>query len=138
MAKRITKTDVNFWLDTFLLCVFLVLCWISVVLRYAFPTVSKTAGWTLWGLDYAGWTDLQFFTLCVLTGGILLHVMLHWSWVCGVVANWARRRQGATAKASRDTSSSTIWGVALLIVICNVLGIAIAAAVLTVQGPLNP
>ena len=81
---------------------------------------------------------MQFVTLCIFTASILLHVMLHWTWVCGVVGNWARKRKGDSAKSSRDTSSSTIWGVALLIVICNVLGLAIAAAVLTVQGPVNP
>ena len=138
MPKKITKTDVNFWLDTFLLCVFLILCWVSIILRYAFPAPGLTEGWTLWGLDYLAWTDIQFITLCVLASGILLHVMLHWTWVCGVVSNWQRKRQGVDATGNHDSGSRTIWGVGLLIVICNIVGLGIAAAVLTIQGPTTP
>jgi len=138
MAKKFSKTNVNFWLDTFLLVVFLVLCWVSIVLRYVFPSAGNAEGWTLWSLDYLAWSDLQFFTLCVLASGILLHVMLHWTWVCGVVFNWQRKRHGGKSATIQDSGSGTIWGVGLLIVICNVLGVAIAAAVLTVQGPVTP
>ena len=138
MSKTISKTTINFWLDFFLLCVFLVLCWISIVLRYAFPTVDKVEGWMLWGLSYSAWTDFQFFTLCVLVFGILIHVMLHWTWVCGVVANWYRRHKGANAAEKQDPSTRTIWGVGVLIAICNLVGLGIAAAVLTIKEPPLP
>ncbi len=134
MARKLTKTDFNFWLDTFLLVVFMVLCWSTVIVRYVFPVATKSEGWTLWGLDYLAWTDVQFVTLAILAASVLLHVMLHWSWVCGVVAGWARKRQG-TAAPKQDNGSRTLWGVALLIAICNVVGLAIAAAVLMIQGP---
>ena len=135
MLKRISKTDVNFWLDTFLLCTFMVLCWSSVVVRYVFPPATKSEKWTLWGLDYLAWTDVQFATLCVMTAAVLLHVMLHWSWVCGVVESWRRKRRGIKAIAKQDNGSRTLWGVGLLILICNLLGLAIAAAALSIQGP---
>lgn len=134
MSKRLSKTDVNFWLDVMLLCVFLLLCWCSVIVRYVFPVATKTEGWLLWGMDYLAWGDLQFVVLCTLAAGILLHVMLHWSWVCGVVASWRRKRSRAPV-AKQDNGSRTLWGVALLIAICNVLGLGIAAAVLTIEGP---
>lgn len=130
---KITKTVVNFWLDSFLLGVFLTLCWVSIILRYVFPTPGMSEGWKLWGLDYLTWTDIQFFTLCTLTSGILLHLMLHWTWVCGVVESWQRKRRGAEAASNHDTGSRTLWGVGLLIVICNIVGLGIAAAVLTIH-----
>lgn len=133
MAK-FSKTTVNFWLDSFLLLVFLVLCWSTVIVRFIFPVPTQTEGWTLWGLDYLAWTDVSFATLCVLACGILLHVMLHWSWVCGVIGGWLRKRQGASTKP--DNGSRTIWGVALLIAIFNILGLGIAAASLTIHQPL--
>ncbi|MCA9232138.1 MAG: DUF4405 domain-containing protein [Planctomycetales bacterium] len=138
MSERISKTDVNFWLDTFLLCVFLLLCWISVVLRYVFPPIYKSSQWTLWGLDYARWSDVHFVTLCVMVAGILLHVMLHWPWVCGVVTTWRRKRHPKSAIPKQDSGSRTLWGVGLLIVILNVLGLGIAAASLTIQSPPVP
>ena len=135
MAKTLNKTVINFWLDLLLLVIFLLLCWSAVVVRYVFPSAMTSEGWTLWGLDYLAWTDVQFVTLCVFAAAILLHVMLHWTWVCGVIENWARKRRGAAGKEKSDTGSRTLWGVGLLIVICNVLGLGIAAAALSIQGP---
>lgn len=135
MAKKISNTLINFWLDSFLLSMFLMLCWSTVIVRYVFPLPTKSEGWTLWGLDYLAWTDVQFTALAVLAAGILLHVMLHWSWVCGVVSGWSRKRQAAPVP-KQNTGTRTLWGVALLIAICNVVGLGIAAAVLTIRGPL--
>jgi len=135
MAKKLNKTTVNFWLDAFLLCIFLVLCWISIVIRYVFPPAASSEGWTLWGADYLTWTDIQFFALCLMAAAVLLHIMLHWTWVCGVIANWNRRRTGKADQPQSDSGTRTLWGVGLLILIVNVLGVAIAAAVLTIQGP---
>lgn len=134
MANSFNKTTINFWLDTFLLVVFLVLCWCTVVLRYVFPVAIQAKGWSIWGLDYLAWTDIQFITLCVLTAGILLHLMMHWTWICGVVENWNRKRRGTTATKG-DTGVRTIWGVGMLIVLLNIVGFAVAAAALSIQSP---
>lgn len=136
MANRFSRTSINFFLDAFLLVNFLTLCGVSVVLRYVFPTATESEGWTLWGLDYLEWTDIQFVTLCVLFAAILLHVMLHWTWICGVVTKWNRKRSGKAAVGKEDTGASTLWGVGLLIVIINVLGLGIAAAALSIKSPL--
>jgi hypothetical protein len=133
--RRITKTVVNFWLDTLLLCLFLGLCWVSVVLRYAFPSPFAAQEWRLWGLGYLAWIDVQFAITCVLGAAIILHVMLHWSWVCGVIKGWRKKRRGGVGGASKDDGSGTLWGVGMLIAILNILGLGIAAAVLSIQGP---
>jgi len=135
MTKVFNKTIVNFWLDTFLLISLLVLCWISVILRYVFPVANKTGDWLLWRLDYFAWADIQFAALCVFVAAILLHVMLHWTWVCGVIESWQRKHHPGAANVQASTGNRTLWGVGFLIVILNVLGIGIAAAALTIQGP---
>ena len=132
---QLSKTTINFWLDAFLLFTFLTMCWCSVVLRYVFPVATKSEDWSLWGMNYLAWADIQFATLCVMAAAILLHVMLHWTWVCGMVENWQRKRRGVAAGAKADTGNRTLWGVGLLIVILNVLGVGIAAAALSIQGP---
>lgn len=134
MANSFNKTTINFWLDTFLLVIFLVLCWCTVVLRYVFPIAIQAEGWAIWGLDYLAWTDIQFITLCVLTVGILLHLMMHWTWICGVVESWNRKRRGSAAPKG-DTGVRTIWGVGMLIVLLNIVGFAVAAAALSIQNP---
>ena len=135
MSKQFSKTTINFWLDSFLLCILMFLCWTAVVVRYVFPQANQAEGWTLWGWNYLAWTDLQFGALCLLVAAVLLHVMLHWTWVCGVVVSWQRKRRGETGAGLLDSGSRTLWGVGLLIAIINVLGVAIAAASLSLQAP---
>jgi hypothetical protein len=101
-----------------------------------FPLATKSEGWLLWGWDYLAWTDIHFGALCVFIGAILLHVMLHWTWICGVIENWQRKRQG-TAAGKADTGNRTLWGVGFMIVILNVLGLGIALAALSVHRPVQ-
>lgn len=135
--KTFNKTNINFWVDVFLLVVFLLLCWCSVVTRYVFPLPTKSEGWTLWGLDYLAWTDIQFTIVCLMLATVVLHVMLHWTWVCGVIEGWNRRRRGFNGTGKGDTGNRTLWGVGALIVLLNVLGLGIAVAALSVQGPVQ-
>ncbi len=131
--KKISRTTINFWLDTLLLLLFLVLSWVAVVTRFIFPPGPDAAGWKLWGWNYDHWCGLQFAMLCLLGLAILVHVMLHWTWVCGVVANWNGRKKGP----GRDDGSRTLWGVSLLIVVFNVIGLAVALAALMVEAPVK-
>jgi hypothetical protein len=126
-----SRTPLNFLLDSLLLAAFAVLVWSSVVVRFVFPPGTSAAGWLLWGLSYDQWISLQFAMVAILALGVLLHVMMHWNWVCGFVA--ARLARGKKAKL--DDGTQTLYGVGLLIVIFNVLGLAIAAAALSIHGP---
>lgn len=117
-------------LDAALLVVFMGLCFAAVVVRFVFPPGPAAGGWSLWGLDYDAWGGIQFGLLGVLAGGILVHVMFHWSWVCNVIA---ARVAGRGARV--DDGLQTIYGVGLLIGLLLVVGVALGAAVLTVHGP---
>ena len=130
----ISKTATNFFLDATLLVVFLVLIWVSVVVEFVFPPGPAAEGWTLWGADYLAWRRFQFVVVATMALGVLVHVMLHWTWVCGVIASWAGRARGG-AKIRLDDGTRTLFGVGLLIVIVNLLGAGIAAAWLMIQGP---
>ena len=123
------KTIFNFWLDCTLLVLFCLLAWISAVLRFLFPLGPSVFEYRLWGWDYVGWSDAQFIVLCVFAAAVLLHVMMHWSWVMGV----ATRRIAKSKKA--DRSLDTIYGVVLLIALLHILGIAFAVAMFTIEGP---
>ena len=126
-----SRTLLNFLLDTLLLIAFSVLVWSAVVVRFVFPPAAGTKGWLLWELSYDQWISVQFAMVAILALGVLIHVMLHWSWVCGFVA----ARLGRGKKAKLDDGTQTLYGVGLLIVIFNLLGLAIAAAALSIQNP---
>lgn len=127
-----SRSVFNLLLDTVLLVSFCVLVWSAVVVRFVFPPGPDARGWLLWGLDYDQWATIQFGLISILALGILLHVMLHWSWVCGILAAKLARNK----KAKLDDGTQTLYGVSLLIVLLNLLGLAVAAAALSISGPL--
>lgn len=125
-----TRTLVNFWLDLFLLCVFVTLVWVSAVLQFVFPARVDASGWTLWGGDVVAWRNLQFGVLSLFAAGIILHVMLHWSWVCGVLNKQLLKR-----KAIREDGSDTLIGVGLIAVVLHILAIGVLLASWSIVRP---
>jgi len=131
-----SRTVVNFLLDALLLAVLTAVIAVGLVVEFVFPPGTNAAGWTLWGLSYNAWSRLQFGLVSVLTLGVLVHVMLHWTWVCGVVVSKLLRRKRQPAP---DDGIRTLYGVATLIVLLTVIGVVVAAANLAVQsGPVSP
>jgi hypothetical protein len=124
-------SEINLLLDIALLVLFVMLCVAAVIVRFVFPPGPAAKGWLLWGLDYDAWSGIQFGLLATLAVGILVHVMLHWSWVCNVAA----ARLSRAGRIRIDDGLQTIYGVGLLIVLLNVIGITVAAAMLTIKGP---
>lgn len=127
-ASGWSKTVVNFWLDCLLLVMFLLLVWVSAVLRFLFPVGPAELEWQLWGGDVEFWRGFQFVVLCAFALGIVLHVMLHWSWVCGVVA-----RNLLGRPPSRDDGTQTLIGVGVLLGILHLLAGALLVAWMFMQ-----
>lgn len=133
MSRKLSRTDVNFLLDTTLLLLFVALCICSVILEFVFPAGTKAEGWLLWSHSYNEWSRARFGILSLLTCGILLHLMLHWTWVCGVIES--RLRGKTQRKTAHDDPARTLWGVGLLILIINVAGAIIGVAAVMIQSP---
>lgn len=129
--RGVSWSDINLALDAALLLTFVGLCIAAVIVRFVFPPGPAAREWMLWGLDYDAWAGIQFTLLAVLAVGILVHVMFHWSWVCNVLAT----RLSRSGKGRVDEGMQTIYGVGLLIVLLNVIGITVAAAWLTIRPP---
>lgn len=132
-SSHFSRTGVNFFVDLGLLVEFVALAWLGVVLRFVFPPGTSAGGWQLWGFGYDDWANLQFGLLSAMALTIVLHVMLHWSWVCGVIANRLSRWTGEPVRP--DDGVRTLYGVATLIAILNLIGALTAAAVLTLRPP---
>jgi hypothetical protein len=127
---NLSRAQINFLLDTLLLILFCAIMATAVIVRFVFPPGTDAAGWQLWGYSYDAWCSLQFGLIAALALGILIHLMLHWSWVCGIVVTQFARNK----RAKIDDGTQTIFGVGLLIVLLNVLGLVIATAALTIQS----
>ncbi len=135
MPRKISRTEINFLLDSILLLLFVAVCTCAVILQFVFPA-EKQEGWRLWSRSFSDWSRYQFTLLAAMALAVLLHVMLHWSWICGVLSS---RFDNKTTRrtAANDDPNRTLWGVGLLIVIVNLVGAVIAAAALTIRSPID-
>ena len=124
---------INFWLDTTILGVLLVLGWEAAVLQFLFPAPTLAAGWTLFGLTFDQWHDIEFATLCTFAMGILVHIMLHWNWVCSVIANQILR-----TGERLDEGKQTIYGVLTLMVLLHLIGGGVIFALFFLHQPPPP
>ncbi len=126
--QKLSWTIINFWLDAMLLVNFVVLQWISAILQFVFPAGVDASGWKLWGADVVDWQNYQFVTLCVLSVGILVHVSLHWSWICGVINQKLFQRT-----IIKTNGIDTLIGVGVVAAILHLLGIGILLAQWMIQ-----
>lgn len=127
-----SRTIVNFLLDVALLGGFVTLAATAVIVRFIFPVGTQADHWTLWGYGYDAWVGMLFNMLAVLALGILVHVMLHWNWVCGVVGSRLSKWRGRTVRI--DEANQTVYGVGLLVVLFTLMGLVVGAAALSVSS----
>ena len=123
------STIINFWLDALLLILFVVQAWMFAVLHVAFPR-GAGSDWKIWGATPLDWSESLFTMYCVFSVAIVLHVMLHWAWICGVVATRLLGR-----KAGKDDGSHTLIGVGMLVVLVHLIGVGVLAARVGLVGP---
>ncbi|MBK8271285.1 MAG: DUF4405 domain-containing protein [Planctomycetes bacterium] len=79
-----SRTLVNFIIDLFGFVIMLGILATGLLVRYVLPPGSGQ--WrSVWGLSRHDWGDVHFWMAVGLGAVILVHVALHWGWVCGVV-----------------------------------------------------
>ncbi len=127
---KFSKTLLNVALDTGLLVGVIVLGWISILMQVVFPNPTAADGWRLWGLSYDQWHDIQFKTLAVCALIALEHLVLHWKWVCSVLATQVFR-----VKNRPDEGTQAVYGVGLFIIVMLAILGSVIAAILTVRAP---
>jgi hypothetical protein len=128
-----SRTIVNLILDLVLMLILLFLVGSACVVRFVFPPGTEAKGWKLWGLNYDAWANFEFITLCVILLAVLLHVMLHWNWVCSVIAVRVLQLKGGGSRP--DEGIQTLYGVGALIALFGVIGILLLSATLSIRGP---
>lgn len=128
-AKAWPIVLINFWLDACLFVSVVALVWTAVVMKFAFPTPTEAAGWSLWGMTYNQWHNLQFGALCVTSALSIEHLVLHWNWVCTVLATRVFRRKRP------DEANQAVYGVGTFIGILVVVMASLIAATFCVRHP---
>lgn len=129
-GTRVSRTLINFWLDAGLMVTFVALSLVAVIVQFVFPPGVAAKGWLLWGLNYGQWCSLQFTLLSLLGFGIVVHVMLHWTWVCSVI-----NRKLLHHRDLPDDGIRTVYGVGLLIVLLLMSATVVGVAMMTIRMP---
>ncbi len=109
--------------------IFLVQAWMLAVLHVVFP---RGAGndWKIWGATPLDWSEALFTLYCVFSVGVIVHVMFHWAWICGVVATRLLGR-----KAGRDDGTHTLIGVGVIVFLIHLLMGGILVARMALVAP---
>lgn len=128
-AARPSAVLINFWLDATLFVAIVVLVWTMAIMQFAFPAPTAAAGWSLWGLTYDQWHNVQFTAMCIAGALTVEHLVLHWNWVCTVMATRILRRKRP------DEANQAVYGVALFIGVLVLLNASLVAAMLFVKQP---
>ena len=124
------RTVVNFWVDLTLLAIFLSLAFTVGVTQFVFPNGPVAFECRLWGGDFGAWRELQFGLFAVFALGVLLHLMLHWNWLCCVANTHLRQRP-----PGRDDGTRTLLGVGWLLAALHLLAAALLWAAWSSQTP---
>lgn len=129
VARKGSRTLLNFWLDAMLLVTVAFLGWVSAMLRTVFPAPTSADGWKVWGLTFDQWHDAQFAAFCLCGLLALEHVVLHWNWVCSVISTKILR------VTRPDEASQAVYGVGAFIALLGLMLVGLIAASLGVTRP---
>lgn len=128
--KITSRVVINFWLDAALLVTVVFIAWVSAVMFIAFPPPTQADDWTLWGLTFDRWHNLQSTALCVCGLLALEHLVLHWNWVCSTVAARILR-----SRKRPDEGLQAVYGVGTFITILAIVLASMTAAALCSKPP---
>lgn len=112
------RDTLNFIVDVLALLAVLVLIATGALLTWVVPPGSRGgAGLSFWGLGRHDWGDIHFWVAVALVALMVLHVALHWTWVCLIVTRGLRG--GGTPPA---TSRNVVGAVFLLVLAALLVG----------------
>jgi hypothetical protein len=111
---------INFAIDLLSLLALLAIAATGLVLKYVLPPgIRGGRGLRLWDLSRHEWGEIHFWLSVALAGLVLVHIVLHWAWVCAVVARWFRSKAAGARQLSPGRRAA--YGGALLLAVAGLL-----------------
>jgi len=94
----IRRNTLNFAIDLVTLLVMFGVAMTGLFLRFVLPPGSRGgAGRSLWNWDRHDFGDLHFYLVLGLLSIVVVHLAMHWNWVCVTVRNWFAHGSGSAA-----------------------------------------
>lgn len=76
------RASMNYVVDLLTLLAMLGIAGTGLIMKFALPPGSGSAGLALWSLGRHDWGSIHFWLTVAAGVLLLLHLYLHWSWVC--------------------------------------------------------
>ncbi|MBL7153054.1 MAG: DUF4405 domain-containing protein [Phycisphaerae bacterium] len=123
------RNTLNFWIDLASFLAFFALFLTGLLIHYVLPPCDSCTGagctedkaLTLWGLGRHDFGKVHFYLALTISGAILIHVCLHWSWVCATSCTLFGLKR---ASADRQKTYGTVILIILVILIITLLYLA--------------
>jgi hypothetical protein len=115
-SDAMRRTTLNFIVDLAAWVAMILLAATGLIVRYVLPAGSGGRGGgsqlLLWGFGRHDWGALHFWLSIALGVLVVLHIVLHWSWVCATT----RRHLPSFARWPSSTSKTVqnLYGIGLL------------------------
>lgn len=113
------RSTLNFIIDAVTFLIMLAMVATGLLMRFVLPPGSGER-LSLWLGTRHDWGEVHFWLAVGLAALLLLHLALHWSWVCGLVASWLRRPH--TPAHPPHPLRRNLLGTAILAVVVAVVG----------------
>lgn len=112
------RSSLNFAVDAVTFLVMLGMIATGLLIRFVLPPGSGERR-LLWDYSRHDWGDVHFWLAVALGGIVLIHIALHWSWVCSLVSRWCLSDEGrARPKAALRRN---LVGVVLLLSVMGLI-----------------
>lgn len=112
------RNTVNFVVDVLTLFVALGLVATGLMMKYIMPPGSGRHGLLLWGWNRHEWGDVHFWLSVSAIALVVIHLFLHWQWVCTTIGRmFTGPGHGAPTRGRR-----IFGGVAAVVLCVGVVG----------------
>lgn len=112
-SKIMKRTTTNFAVDALAYLSLLGLAGTGLLIRWVLPPGTGHR-YSVWGLTRHDWGDVHFYFVIAFAALVMIHLVLHWSWICA-----ASRRLASSHPRGKQRG----------------IGLAIVLGTLTVFGP---
>jgi hypothetical protein len=106
------RNTLNFVVDIVTLLAILGMTGTGLILKFSLPPGSGGRGLSLWGLGRHDFGDVHFWIAVTLGVLLIVHLVLHWSWIVGTIRRLTSRngaRTGRPASALLNVSCAAFF-----------------------------
>lgn len=122
-----SRNWLNFVVDLVTALAALNLVFTGLLIYLVMPPGSGHGRLTLLGADRHTWGDVHFWTAVVVLGLVVLHVALHWQWVCTMACRIAPGGRRGSPNARRRQIAGAMAVLAVVAIVGGALWAASAA-----------